>query len=65
MSQQRTIQLEPTWLEHLEPEFHKPYMQDLRAFLVAEKKGSVVYPPGRDMFNAFTYTPFDSVRFVV
>ncbi len=65
MTEQRTIQLEPSWLAHLEPEFHKPYMKDLRSFLVAEKKRGNVYPPGAEIFNAFSFTPFDSVRVVV
>ena len=65
MSGQRTIQLAPSWLAHLESEFPKPYMADLRAFLVEEKKSGVVFPPGKEIFNAFTYTPFDDVRVVV
>ena len=65
MSDQRTIQLEPSWLNHLESEFHKPYMKSLRAFLVTEKQRGTVYPPGGEIFNAFEYTPFDAVRVVV
>ena len=65
MKAQRTIQLDPSWLEHLEAEFHKEYMRDLRAFLVDEKRKSLVFPPGKDIFNAFAYTPFESVRVVI
>ena len=65
MTEQRTIQLEPSWLAHLEPEFHKPYMKELRSFLSVEKQRAVVYPPGREIFNAFAYTPFGAVRVVV
>ena len=65
MSGQRTIQLEPSWLNHLEPEFQKEYMAQLRSFLVQEKKSNIVFPPGKDIFNAFAYTPFDQVRVVV
>jgi len=65
MSGQRTIQLEPSWLEHLKSEFDKEYMVDLRAFLVAEKKHSVVFPPGEEIFAAFTHTPFEDVRVVI
>jgi uracil-DNA glycosylase len=57
--------LPPSWLPILEPELQKPYMQELRAFLVEEKRQARVYPPGGDMFNAFTLTPFDQVRVVV
>ncbi len=36
------IQLESTWKKHLLPEFSKPYMQDLKKFLllVSQKKHS-------------------------
>ena len=65
MSGQRTIQLEPSWLIHLESEFQKEYMAQLRSFLVEEKKNNLIFPPGKDIFNAFKYTPFDNVRVVV
>jgi len=40
-------------------------MAQLRAFLVEEKKRYSVFPPGREMFNAFALTPFDQVRVVI
>jgi uracil-DNA glycosylase len=49
----------------LEPEFEQPYMASLRDFLVQEKKTARVFPPGKDVFNAFAYTPFEQVRVVV
>lgn len=58
-------QLEPSWLEVLEPEFRKPYMVALRAFLREEKKHYRVYPPGKEMFRAFWLTPLDRVRVVI
>ena len=58
-------QLEPSWLEVLGPEFDKPYMTTLRAFLVEEMKQGSVYPPGKEIFNAFWLTPFDKVRVVI
>lgn len=61
----RTPNLEPSWLEVLAPEFDKPYMRDLRGFLVAEMRQHSVCPPGREMFNAFWLTPFDQVRVVI
>ena len=32
------VQLHPSWLEHLQPEFDAEYMLRLRGFLQAEKK---------------------------
>jgi uracil-DNA glycosylase len=61
----REIQLESSWLAHLRAEFDQPYMDRLRVFLVEEKRRYAVFPPGREMFNAFACTPFDAVRVVV
>ena len=57
--------LEPSWLAVLGDEFQQPYMQQLKAFLVSERAEHRVFPPGRDMFNAFWYTPFHTVRVVI
>ncbi len=62
---ERSINLEPGWLEVLRPEFDKPYMAELKAFLEAERAEHTVYPPGREMFAAFSHTPFDKVRVVI
>lgn len=63
---QDRVKLEPSWKKELLPEFEQPYMQQLRAFLVSEKKaGKVIYPGGDDIFNAFNLTPFDKVKVVI
>ena len=60
------IQLEQTWLDQLSAEFEKSYMQELRAYLLAEKaKGRVIYPPGPEYFNALNSTPHDRVKVVI
>jgi uracil-DNA glycosylase len=47
-------------------EFDKSYMQQLKAFLRAEKDaGKVIYPPGGEMFAAFEHTPLADVRVVI
>lgn len=62
----RNIRLEDSWKRRLAPEFHQPYMQALRQFLLERKQsGATVYPPGRQIFNALDSTPFDDVRVVV
>lgn len=66
VSSESAIQLEPSWLAVLRTEFEQAYMQQLKAFLRAEKaSGQVVFPPGAEIFNAFTHTPLPSVRVVV
>jgi uracil-DNA glycosylase len=53
--------METSWLERLEEEFEKPYMKELESFLAKEES----YPPLKDVFNAFCYTPFDEVKVVI
>ena len=58
--------LEPGWLSVLNDELEKPYMKQLKAFLLEEKhKGLTVYPKGSDIFNAFNHTPFNKVKVVI
>ncbi|QEI11681.1 uracil-DNA glycosylase [Cellvibrio japonicus] len=62
----RKINLDPSWLNYLQAEFEQPYMQQLRAFLVAEKQmGKVIYPASKNIFNAFNSTPLDNVKVVI
>lgn len=58
--------LEPSWKNHLEVEFSKPYMQSLREFLTREKKvQKVIYPKGSEFFAALNTTPFEKVKVVI
>src|ERR1035437_7769206 len=57
--------IEDSWKEVLIDEFQKPYFQQLKSFLVEEKKQYAVYPPGNLIFNAFDQTPFDKVKVVL
>ena len=62
----KKIDLHPGWLKHLIGEFEQPYMKQLRAFLLAEKQqGKVIYPPSKNIFNAFNSTPLDQVKVVI
>ena len=57
--------IEQEWLEVLRPEFEKPYFNDLKSFLLEEKKLYRVFPPGNRIFAAFDYTPFSKVKVVI
>jgi uracil-DNA glycosylase len=57
--------IEAGWLQALNEEFTKPYFNDLKSFLVEEKKQHTVYPPGKRIFAAFDFTPFDKVKVVI
>jgi len=66
MTQDREIRLQPGWKNCLQDEFHQPYMQELRSFLLQRKqKGAVIYPPGALIFNALDSTPFEQVKVVI
>lgn len=66
MSKSAQVRLRPEWLETLGDEFDQPYMQELRAFLLARKAaGATIYPPGSLIFNALDSTPPSAVRVVI
>ncbi len=60
-----TPRIEASWLAVLGDEFARPHMKRLREFLQEEKQRGAVFPPGKDIFNAFAWTPFDKVRVVI
>lgn len=57
--------IEAEWLDVLRPEFEKPYFNQLKSFLLEEKKLYRIYPPGNRIFAAFDYTPFSKVKVVI
>ena len=60
------IKLHESWRAPLQPEFDAPYMQALRAFLVAEREaGKTIYPKGNEWFAALDLTPLDKVHVVI
>lgn len=65
-AQQRPVQLEASWLAHLQSEFEQPYMRELSDFLYREKQaGKRIFPAGGEIFNAFEHTPLDRVKVVI
>ncbi len=60
------VQLEASWRNLLANEFSEPYMQELSAYLRAEKRaGKRIYPPGDQMFAALDMTPVEAVKVVI
>lgn len=60
------IQLHQSWLNHIGAEFDQPYMATLKQFLQQEKQArKVIYPPGKQIFNALDTTHFDKVKVVI
>ncbi len=62
----RPSDLEPSWQIPLSAEFDQAYMQELRAFLLAQKTaGKRVSPHSSEFFNALRHTPLDKVKVVI
>ncbi|ODU20189.1 MAG: uracil-DNA glycosylase [Sphingomonas sp. SCN 67-18] len=61
-----TVKLHQSWKGPLAGEFTQPYMQALKAFLLAEKAaGKRIFPKGGDYFRALDLTPLEAVRVVI
>lgn len=58
-------QIHDSWKQVLSEEFTSPYFQDLKNFLIEEKRKFIIYPPGPQIFEAFNRTPFDKVKIVL
>jgi uracil-DNA glycosylase len=59
------VKIEPTWKEHLQEEFGKPYFAQLTNAVRQEYMAGTCYPPGKLIFNAFNLCPFDAVKVVI
>ena len=58
-------EIEQSWKVVLLKEFNKDYFIKLKQFLKKKKKHHSIYPKGKDIFNAFNYTPFNKVKVVI
>jgi uracil-DNA glycosylase len=66
MPTKKPVDLHPSWLAHLAPEFELPYMKYLKQFLLEQKQaGKIIYPESKNIFNAFNSTPLDQVKVVI
>lgn len=59
------VKIHESWKFQLQPEFDKPYFEQLSNFVKAEYSKHTCYPPGKDIFNAFEKCPFDQVKVVI
>mgnify|MGYP002345245095 FL=1 len=60
------VKINAQWKELLQVEFDKPYFEKLVADLkVIKDNGSIVYPKGSQIFNAFELTPPDKVKAII
>jgi uracil-DNA glycosylase len=59
------VKIESSWKIRLKEEFVKNYFGNLAGFVRDEYKKYRIYPPAREIFNAFEFCPFDSVKVVI
>ncbi|HJD52991.1 MAG TPA: uracil-DNA glycosylase [Candidatus Avibacteroides avistercoris] len=59
------VRIEESWRTHLQGEFDKPYFATLTQFVRSEYATRQIFPPGRQIFNAFDLCPFDRVKVVI
>lgn len=54
-----------TWHDVIGEEKHKDYFTQILSYVNERRKSVNVYPPKEDVFNAFTYTPFENLKVVI
>ena len=59
------VRIEESWKQKLTPEFEKDYFIKLTEFVRAEYASKTIYPPAKQIFNAFDHCPFDDVKVVI
>lgn len=59
------VKIENSWKKKLHEEFNKHYFKSLVEFVKQEYQAQNIYPPGKDIFNAFNFCPFDETRVVI
>jgi hypothetical protein len=58
--------VDQSWVEVLQNELCKPYMEKLAQFVRQEAAAKIpIYPPAAKLFNAFNSCPFESVKVVI
>lgn len=59
------VKIEKSWQQALQTEFDKPYFEQLVQFVKHEYATQTIFPPARQIFNAFNSCPLDDVRVVI
>ena len=59
------VRIEESWKQRLTPEFEKDYFIKLTEFVRSEYSRTTIYPPAKQIFNAFDQCPFDKTKVVI
>ena len=60
------VRIHESWKKLLAEEFEEDYFAQIKSFIIQQKnQGKKVYPPGKEIFQAFDRTPFGNVKAVI
>ena len=59
------VKIEESWKDVLQDEFDKPYFEELTHFVRSEYQHQRIFPPAKEIFNAFNLCPFGQVKVVI
>lgn len=59
------VTIEPSWEKALKEVFHQEYFTKLTWFVKDEYATGKVFPPGKEIFNAFWHCPINKVKVVI
>lgn len=59
------INIEESWKNKLQEEFEKEYFIELVEFVKSEYLNHNIYPPGKQIFNAFDHCSFENTKVVI
>lgn len=59
------VDIHSSWKPYLQEEFEKPYFENLIGFVKDEYKKHECFPPGKYIFSAFEWCPFEKLKVVI
>ncbi|MDE1207392.1 uracil-DNA glycosylase [Tenacibaculum larymnensis] len=59
------VKINDSWKNILQPEFEKPYFENLTEFVKNEYSNHMCYPKGSDIFAAFDFCSLDDLKVVI
>lgn len=59
------VKIEESWKNLLQPEFDSPYFEQLTEFVKAEYAQTQIFPPAKQIFNAFNRCPVGKTKVVI
>ena len=62
----KNIKIHKSWLKHIEAEFDKEYMKNIKkSILNFKESGKIIYPKNNEIFNALNLTEFEKTKVII